>query len=192
MYTTVDRVKARMSELQNDTALDDVIDNLIRQASSRIDTYCQRKFERATHVYEGFSRESVYLPNTPVVSVEKVERRASPVSAWTVVDPSEYGFGSDGAFSIQPQSFFSQIIADLRISYTGGYLINFDDVVNDQAHTLPRDITGSCELLVVRRFQRRNTEGLRESHFDTSESHFDKVFDTEVKEMLDPYKSVSL
>jgi 1-acyl-sn-glycerol-3-phosphate acyltransferase len=48
---------------------------------------------------------------------------------------------------------------NLRVTYTAGYKIDFDNPTNANNHTLPQDLTDLAERLIARLYKKRESEG---------------------------------
>lgn len=135
------------------TAMDTRIEALIGQASARIETFCDRKFARAT-LTETFGAVSVLGPRTlhlsrwPVIGEITLTDDGAPVEALDyLLDPSTgtikrraygVGYGSPWGYSWG---------GTVTVSYTGGYLLP-----GEEGRDLPEDIERICLDLAIRSY----------------------------------------
>lgn len=157
--TTVARVKSRLEIASGTTTWDSLLAELINGATDIIEAYTGRRFKTATYTNEVYSlfegQKFIYLKAWPVTTLTSVYYRAgSPGTPnWTALTTDEYELEHDGSSGILRLHVALSGTNILRVTYVGGYTIDFT------ANTLPFAITDICERLVVWQFKKRTDEG---------------------------------
>lgn len=120
-----------------------------------------------------------YMGGTPVTN-----------PAWTPYIPDQYKLKDYGRAGIIRVYGLIQRIYDssIRATYWAGYLINWANAGDNATHTLPADISGAVESMVVRRFKRRQSGDLNSISFGGSNNSWDKDIPLEVKDALNRYR----
>jgi len=163
--TTVQRIKDRLTI--TGATLDSTLLRLINSVTDYVEGETNRRFLR-----EAVSNEvhSVHSPNTgilivdrlPIVSIASIEYAVGVGSgkSWTPFSDTIYEkleSGKSGMVKIY--GGMPSGVNQVRISYTGGYLIDFTSFGDTTLHNLPADITDLCERLVTKYLKRREAEG---------------------------------
>ena len=150
---------------------DDILTRMINYATNYINNECGRySFVQQTYVNDTYSIDSprqtfLLLRNTPVfpaadgIHVTSFQWRAGTPSnpSWTdfipdqyeLVDPRTdpissqiwYPSGEIRVYGVLPRMYSNMI----RVSYTGGYPVNWANPEDHNTHWLPGDITSVCE-----------------------------------------------
>ena len=154
LLTTKRRVKVELGLSLTDTSKDELLDDLIAEASASIEGYCGRAFGRAavTETLPGTGRTRLMITRTPVVTVTSVAYNDSTISSSEyVIEDADAGFlyRDDGwywtvaqdAGALVPRYVPSLGINDYTVQYTGGYLLPGDDV---HAATLTMATSTAC------------------------------------------------
>ena len=157
---------------------DTLLKRMIYAATAFIEKECgSRRFQTTTYtdeIYDGSTRDGSRK--------EWILLKHSPVTVFTIFS---YNVGSIGTpswqtFNVEDYQridlegiirLFQRVprgLQNIRITYTAGYLIDFDDPYDETKHTLPFDITELCERMVVRAFKKRTAEGKRIEGFESS------------------------
>lgn len=199
MYTTEEKVKARLSNYNDDW--DELLKDLIRASGARINTYCGRDFRRLTHTQElhdglnsnGGATGRIFLKNYPVVSITTLSYRSSKAAVDSWLDYYSYDYDVDlsaGIVSLVNGSFPAET-RNLRATYVAGYLIDFTDEDNSAVHTLPADITWAATELCVRWFNNREKAG-QASEGNSGGSSLTRLedMDKEIREVLDSWRKI--
>ncbi len=120
-----------------------------------------------------------YMGGTPVTD-----------PTWTPYIPDQYKLKDYGRAGIIRVYGLIQRIYDssIRATYWAGYLINWANAGDNATHTLPADISGAVESMVMRRFKRRQSGDLNSISFGGSNNSWDKDIPLEVKDALNRYR----
>lgn len=206
--TTVQRVKDLL--VIRDTDSDILIMRLINSVSDFIQGACNgRRFLQQTYTNEVYSASNtkqkyLILRQVPLYSVSSFQYRAGPPSApnWTsfIVDQFELiNPQQDIAGNIYYPSGIIRIYGYIpmlynnmtRVTYTAGYLIDFENAGNPAYHTLPADLSRLADNLVVRWFKRRDFAGMNSKTLDSSTINFRDKLDQDDQAVIGQYRVVS-
>ncbi len=159
--TTKEKVKAYLG-LSGSTH-DNLIDELIKNASASIERFCNRSFEEDEYT-EYFDttagHHKLFLRNYPVASLTSVKYRSGTWGAitWESLNVNDYILNDNGkvafAFAMPEAEKYIEIV------YTGGYKIDFTDELDITAHTLPFDLTQVATEIVAQSFNQRTSSGI--------------------------------
>ena len=182
-YTTLERVKTRLGI--TNTTYDVNLIRAINSATDHIEQLCgvagNHHFVNAEYINEIYSIASskqVYLILRAgnVTSITSFQYRAGTVSNpnWTsfITDQWEYKnpqprpddtdgtkmWGPSGiirVYGVLPRLMDNMI----RVTYTSGYMVDWDNEGDPTKHWLPADLTQLCDDLVVRWWKRRELAG---------------------------------
>jgi hypothetical protein len=173
--TTLDRIKAYLGIL--DTERDVVLEMLINQATGVIERACGgRRFaitEYENELYDG-GGDKIFLKQWPVTELTALEYRQGQIATPTwqafnandyILMPSEgyiqFLFGTKmGLSSPIANGAAYQGVQNIRISYTAGYLIDWDNVDDPTKHNLPFELEHLCMTMVATAFNRRKSGGI--------------------------------
>lgn len=189
--TTVARVKDQLSITVS--GHDSVLTRMINEATDLIETMCDRRFKSTTYVNEVYSHQGgpyLVLKQAPVTALTTFEYAAGYPSnkAWTSFLATEYELSGDGQSGIiDGQAGFPKGSNIMRVSYTAGYLIDWGNA-GAATHTLPADLSGLCERLVIRRFKKREAEGKSSESFDGASVTWDTKLNNEDMAIINKYK----
>ena len=165
--TTIDRVRNIRLRIESD-GFDDLFANLINAVSDFIEGECNRKFMETeyeeSHTIHTYGQKIIVLRHAPVSEVTKIEYRSgtkiNPV--WNIYDPNSWELDEEAGI-IETNGIFEKF---LKVSYTAGYLIDWENYDDEESHTLPSDITDLAERIVVKWYKRREAEGKLSEGFD--------------------------
>jgi hypothetical protein len=193
------------------TAYDNVLIRYINWATNYINNECGRtSFVQQTYTNDTYSidnpRQSyLLLRNTPVFSISSFQWRAGTPShpSWTdfiadqyeLVDPRTdpisgtiwYPSGEMRVYGVLPRIYNNMI----RVTYVGGYPVNWANPEDHNTHWLPGDITNVCENLVVRRFTRRNLGGKSSQALEGATTSWRNEIDAEDLDVLGQYRQLN-
>ena len=85
---------------------------------------------------------------------------------------------------------FSSLEKFSRVTYTAGYLIDWENYQDPDKHTLPSDLSDLAERLVVRWFKRREAEGKATEGFDSSQVSWSNDLTKEDQATLNRYRRI--
>ena len=193
-----------------DVTLDPVIMRMINAASDFIQAACNgRRFLRQTYTNEVYSASNtkqkyLILRQCPVYSLTSFQYRAGPPSA-----PNWTSFITDQFEMINPQTdiagvtywpsgiiriygYIPMLYNNMtRVTYTAGYLIDFDNAGDVTKHTLPADLSRLCDNLVVRWLKRRDFAGMNAKTLDASTINWRDKMDQDDQDIIGQYRVVS-
>jgi hypothetical protein len=191
--TTTAKVKEYMGI--TDSGSDTLIASLIKGVSAFIGSYCGgRKFESADYVetYDTQNgRHKIFLKQIPVTEVTTVEYRAGTPSTpiWNTYNVDSYlPYLNEGY--IYFYSALPRVAQGLRISYTAGYLIDFDHEDDTTKHTLPFDLTMAANEMIGNILNTRKAAGITNETTEGQSITYDfkRAMTDSVKNTLDTYK----
>lgn len=192
--STKARIKAKLG--LTETNFDDAIDRLLYGATDFIERQCGgRRFERTVHtqeVYDGGdgTLRLLILDHAPVTAISAFQYRTGAKSNPTWVDFAADDYEEDNDKGLIEVALPSGR-RNIRITYTAGYLIDFDNEFDAALHTLPYDLTELCERLVIRWWKKRDDEGKTSTAFDTSTVTWTKqLLDETDREVIANYRRV--
>lgn len=192
--TNKDRIKTRLGVSSSD--FDTLLDNLINGISDFCESYCNRKFIRATYSNEIYPYDGkidmLALKNAPVISVSSLQYRAGTPStpSWTSFTADQYELSGDGNSGLVKLygGFNAAAINSLRATYVAGYLVDFTNIDDPTKHTLPSDLTDLAERLVIKRFKKRDLEGRTSETYNGATTTWGSFLEDEDKITLDRYR----
>lgn len=182
------------------TSFDTQIDRLLYGATDFIEKMCGgRRFKRATYtqeVYDGSPlNEDTRLPylilnHAPVTAITAFQYRTGTKSSPTWVD-----FAADDYEEINDKGIIEVGLPkgrrNIRITYTAGYLIDFDNEFDETLHTLPYDLSELAERLVIRWWKKRDDEGKKSTAFESSTTTWtEQLLDATDREVIANYRRV--
>ena len=189
------RVKARMG--MQEANLDTLIDRLIAESTDFIEGESGgRRFLRTTYTNEVYSVYNATamqaLKNIPIISVSSVQYRYGLKSNpnWTEFNTDDWEISEDGGSGIIRIAGMPTGVNSIRFSYIAGFLIDFDSAGSPASHTLPADLSGLCERLVIKKLNRRNKEGLSTESFEGGTVTYKELLDDEDKAVIAKYRRV--
>lgn len=190
--TTKARIKNKLGITVTDH--DTILDRLISSYTDLIESQTNRRFKRTTYTNEVYSvrakQDFLFLRQTPVISIASFQYRTGLPNAitWADVSAAEYELSPDQETGmIECYFHLQQGPNQYRVTYTAGYLIDFD-TVGASTHTLPLDISELCEKLVIKAFKRREKHGLASESFDGNQTSWQKEMDPEDEATIARYR----
>lgn len=191
--TTRQKVKDHLNI--QDINSDAIIDTLINQVTAFIESYCgNRRFASTAYVEikDTYNSDKIFFNQKPVITLTAAEYRGGTLSS-----PTWYTYAADSYYQYLKQGFI-QFTAKLRampqafrLSYTAGYLIDWDHETDATKHTLPFDLTQVATETVAKVLNTRFSQGIysesTEGQSITYSSNRNDVQDDH-KIILDSYK----
>lgn len=165
--TTVDRVRNLRLRIEND-GFDTLFANLINAVSDFIEGECNRRFMKTDyeefHTVHSYGQKMLVLRNSPVAEVTAFEYRSGTKTnpTWNAFDPDSWELDEEAGI-IETNGMLEKF---LKVSYSAGYLIDWENYDDEESHTLPSDITDLAERMVVKWYKRREAEGKMSEGFD--------------------------
>jgi Phage gp6-like head-tail connector protein len=108
----------------------------------------------------GATQTAVYLEASGLMSFQW--RAGTPSTpSWTAFIPDQFEIEEQGAsgiirvYGVMPRLYSNM----LRVTYSAGYPVDWDNAGDGTTHRLPADLTNTCENVVVRLYKRRLLDG---------------------------------
>lgn len=126
VWVSLADVKAFLDISSGDTDNDDLVTNLINQATTLVETYIDRTVLSTTYtneVYDGNGANEILLNNYPVTALSSFQYRTNPgqnIDDWDDVDSQDYLYYSDGR--LWKRTAFSEYPQQYRATYTAGWV----------------------------------------------------------------------
>ncbi len=160
------------------TTFDDLIDSLITQYSKRIETYCNRLFEKTARTWKfNAGRKDYFLPAYPIDSTAALSITVDAIAQ--TIDDDYFVYYDEGwiEFYSEPSYFEPQQVS---ITWTGGYT----------ADTVPADLQYVCMKQIAFVFRRRKDVGISSVSLPDGSISVNAPDDLlpEVKQILKSYK----
>jgi len=187
---------------------DTILIMLVNQASGFIERYLKRSLLSQTYTneeYDGSGTNTLVLKQFPVTAVASLQVNTSgdSTASWQTIDTKNYFSYEDGrimlnnpvaGFLDQDAGTFIPHPQKYRVTYTAGYLIDFDNENTPGSHTLPEDIEYACLKLVSALFNTRRAEGYTQARVgDQSMSMRGAIMgDKELKDILGTHVSATI
>lgn len=180
--TNKTRIKSRLGITT--TSFDDLFDALISATTDRIEKMTGRRFYQTAYSNELYDGSDIYgspqlvliVKNGPITGTPTLEYKTGSNASPTWVDYTveDYDIDTDAGL-IYMKSGLPRGKQNVRLSYTGGYVISFTGTYDiGGTHTLPLDITEVCEKAVIRVFKKRDSEGRASESFAESSITWEK------------------
>jgi hypothetical protein len=160
--TTKEKVKTYLS--LSGTTNDALLDELIKNITSQIEIFCNRNFTEASYT-EYFDTEcgedEVFLRNLPASTLTSVQYRGGTWGAitWFDFNINDYLLNSETG-ALEFASSLPDADKYLKVVYTGGYKIDFNNETSVTLHTLPFDLTQIATEMVAQLFTQRKSAGI--------------------------------
>lgn len=171
--TTLEALKQMLGLDADDTSNDEVLIQLINQASASVERALGRKLRRSTYTQhlKGTGNQYLLVENYPIIDVEYIKQ------AGEYIDPGLYDITEQGAAGViykddgwtyygYPYGLAGDHITGSRnivVRYTAGYVLPWEATEDDPA-TLPADLEGLVQEMVQYIFgklQNGGTAGLK-------------------------------
>jgi len=181
--TSRGKVKSRLGISISDSSNDAMIDDMINQTSQLIQTMCNRLFlqQAFDEQYDTEGGEYLFLRQYPVAvspaPILYIRGGNIATPTWTVFNDTGY-YATPDYLSRGMLRFTGKTLPKvgrqlLRVVYTAGYLIDFQNELNSALHTLPFDLTMLATDLVVRAFNHRSAQGISEEQIEGQKQAYD-------------------
>jgi len=111
---------------------------------------------------------------------------------WTSFFPPQFETVDDAkAGIVRIYGWMSSIFNNtVKGDYWAGYLINWKNAGDGLTHTLPADITRTCENIVIRQFKRREQAGKSEQSLESTVVRYDRQLDQQDLDTIKRYRRV--
>lgn len=195
--TTVLRIQERLT-LQS-TDFGTPLARIISAVTDYLEGETGRRFKETTYTNESYqiinpATKVVLLKNPPVSSVTSIQYRTGLKSSpnWTEFPNDDWDILSDGAGGVIQVWGLVGGINTLRVSYVGGYKIDFANAGSPTAHTLPFDISDLAERLTVKMFKRRESDGRSSESFQGGTVQWKELLDDVDKQIIARYRQLPI
>ena len=181
-----------------DSSSDSLIDMYIGYITDFIEGYCGgRRFARSTvtnEMHDTDNIHNVFLRNYPIVSLSAVEYRSGVISS-----PTWNTYTAEGYILYQEEGYvhffgkLPKVMQGIRFTYVAGFLVDFTHETDPTLHTLPFDLTFVATELVVRLFQYKGTDGVKNMSTEGQSVMFfeaDKYLNEIHRSILGKYQAV--
>lgn len=192
--TTEARIKTRLGITA--AGFDTLIKRLMYACTDFIERECGgRRFKETTYsqeLYDGslineeeLTKEFLVLKNAPIVSISAFEYRTGTRTSptWVAFQADTYepllDRGLIRAYGGIPGGY-----QNIRVSYVGGYKIDFTNEFDAALHTLPYELSDLCERLVIKRFKKREKEGVSQESFAETSLTWKELLDDADKAVI--------
>ena len=197
--TTKNRVKDRIGI--TGSQFDTLIDRIIAAVTDIIESTCGRRFLRSDYSNEiitifNNTQEIIAVKNIPLVSVSLLQYRTGLNSNpnYTDFQTDNWEILEDGASGLirvwgLMHGGLNRGVNAIRISYTAGFLIDFNNAGDYTKHTLPFDLSDLAERLAVKMFKRRENEAKLTETFEGGTVSWKKeLIDDQDNDIMNGYK----
>ncbi len=176
------------------TDKDTLIDQMINGATDFIESYCGgRRFKSTNYVeIKDGGKSKLFLNQFPVTALTTVEYRSGTPSnpTWNTYDADSYEqYLSEGYLCFYGK--LPDIPRGMRVTYTAGYLIDFNNETS-ATHTLPFDLTTVCTQLAAKNVNNSQAEGIQSQSTEGQSVTFDttlRSLTADQKATLNKYKT---
>ena len=136
------------------------------------------------------TQTQVALEISGLINLQYMSGTPATNPAWTNYIPDQFKLKDNGRAGIIRVYGLIQRIYDsaIRATFWAGYLINWANAGDNLTHTLPADLSGAVETLVIRQFKRRQTGGATTQSLGGSNVSWDKDLPTEVNDVINRYQ----
>lgn len=201
--TSKEIVKKRLVNVAaDDDSFDDLIDSLINAATDILEKLCgDRRFLETTYtqeIYDGYNSDgspkgTLLLKNYPVSAVSSFQYRSTHTSTtWTDFSAADYVTDLASGIIRSVGGRFPSGFRVLRITYTAGYKIDFDNILDTAQHTLPFDLMDAATNLVVRKFKTRDHFGKTSISEGGGTINLAKDIDPEIMQVVQKYMKLEV
>jgi hypothetical protein len=190
--TTKERVKSLLG--LTSTTHDTVIDQLVASVSGFIYGYTNRNFDEVDYVevVDGSGIHELYLRNYPVIALTSTKYRSGNVASpdWTDFQANTVSLTDSEMGELYFDGLCPKNKKNIQITYTAGYLIDFDHPTDITKHNLPADLSGVADNLVVRAFNKRKSTGITQESLEGAVIMWQGTMDLYDKNILDRYSKI--
>ena len=137
---------------------DALMTRLCKAVSDAINTFCNRKFEKAEYVDEvydilddGNGSNVIHLKQAPIVEITSLK------DGDTVIDASDYHIDKEARRVILKNFSFSGLRYNIKVSYKAGYIIHPATGSDPTDLNEPKDLEEAATEWVVKIFQHQTT-----------------------------------
>lgn len=190
--TTVDRVRQTRLGIDSD-GFDTLFINLINGVTDFIEGECGRRFKLTTYTNEPYTIHTygqlfLVLKQAPITEITSFQFRIgmNTSAQWIDFDRNVWDLLEDGTSGVI-EVLLGSLPKYMRITYSAGYKIDWDNSYDESLHTLPSDLTDLAERLVVKFYKRREAEGKLSDAFERAQISWRDGLTDEDKRIIDRY-----
>jgi hypothetical protein len=193
--TTVERVRKNRLGIDSD-GFDELFVHLINSVTDFIEGECGTRFKLTDYYDElytihTYGQNFLVLKQAPVQTIYSFQFRLgmNTSAQWIDFDPNVWDLlegGDSGIIEI----LLGSLPKYMKVSYSAGYLINWDSYYDEGSHTLPEDITDLAERLVIKFFKRRDSEGKMSDSFERAQVAWKDTLGDEDIRIINRYSRV--
>ena len=177
--TTKEKVKAKLNIDNADE--DTIIDDIIYGVTGTITALIGKELNEKSRTY-ATEDGTVFLPVTPVTSIETV----SDWNGTEYVDRENLPrFKASGEVDLCAGPGFETV----KITYTAGYKIDFDNEDDEEQHNLPAEISELAGRLAVRHYRKLEHEGEASTSYETSTTSWQDLVRPEDYDIINNHRS---
>ena len=192
--TSINRVKDRLS--LSEPNFDVVLGRIISGVTDFIEGECGgRRFLSTTYTNQvitifNLNQRMLALKNFPITAITSVQYRTGTKSNpnYTEFSDDDWEIIDDGSAGLVRVFGLTQEVNAIRISYTGGYKINWEKAGDVTLHNLPADLSDLAERLTVKIFKKRDHEGKLSETFEGSTVTYGDLLDDDTKAIINRYR----
>jgi len=195
-----------LTVIDQPTAFDAVLVRLINSVTNYIQNECgrtfvQKTFTDDTYFIERRHQSDLLLRNTPVFSISSFQWRAGTPSnpSWTnfiadeyeLLDPRTDPVSGTVWYPSGEIRVYGGLPYIVRVTYVGGYPVDWSNPEDHDTHWLPGDLSNLCENLVIRRFTRRQLGGKSSHSVGGANETWRNALDQEDQDILAQYRQIN-
>lgn len=151
-------------------------------------SYTQELYDGSMINDEDNSLQFLVVKNSPISTISAFQYRTGSRSnpAWVDFQTDDYEpLSSRGILKMNgslPRGY-----QNIRLSYTAGYKIDFANEFDDALHTLPYELSDLAERLVVKRFKKREKDGVSHESFGETTLDWKELLEEQDKAVIQQY-----
>lgn len=183
MYTSLQKVKRRLG--LDKAGFDELITGLIKSMSAYINTTISTELTADDHIDYYNPVNKVILRYAPVNSVTEVRLVNSDI---VLTENEDYYVDKRLGIVDLSRRDMINYPKDVKITYNAGYTVDYDEFGEPvDSDNLPHDLRELCEVLVTRKFKKRESEGKTSESFNNSQINWARGMDKDEKMIIRAY-----
>lgn len=196
--TTRSKIKQRLGIAASDTTKDVLIDDVINEISTFLQSVCNRNFLNQSYTKELHDTDGgkyIFLKQLPVTAVSAVYIRGGSIDSpvWTALSPSTYfaDYLAEGMLRfVGPLPKNGRHL--IAVDYTAGFLIDFTKQLDTAYHNLPFDLTNLATELVIKNINLGPAAGLKSEQVEGQKQDYDFNLTQQQLAIVGQYSKVRL
>lgn len=180
------------------TDYDTLLEQLINAVTDWMESQCGgRRFKETEYtqdLYDGNRQTHLILRNWPVASVSSAQYKGGSLSnpTWTDFTANDWDLLRKDRGMIYFPGGVPKGIENIRITYTAGYKIDFNNEQDPAKHTLPFDLELVVKQLVSGIYDQRKAVGKKSEAVEGARIDWGKIVTAEMKEVILKYRKINL